>query len=61
MRMSRSLEVAAGYKPERYCVNCLWVRDYVGRRVCFHGGDVGRSIQGDEDATFCEDYEEAER
>lgn len=55
----RSLEAAAGWKPERFCAGCLHIRDYCDRRICFKGGEVGRTVRGDEDATFCEDYEEA--
>ena len=58
--MTRSFEVAVGWVPKRACGQCLWIRDYVGRRICYHGGQVGRTVRGEEDATFCEDYEEAE-
>ena len=58
--MTRSFEVAAGWVPERFCGQCLWVRDYLGRRVCYAGGQVGRTVRGDEDATFCEDFKEAD-
>ncbi|MFH2110402.1 MAG: hypothetical protein ABIJ47_03965 [Candidatus Bathyarchaeota archaeon] len=59
--MSRSLEVAAMWVPERFCAHCLWIRDYCGRYVCYAGGQVGRTVRGDEDATFCQEYEEAVR
>ena len=59
--MSRSLEVAVAWAPEKFCGQCLWVRDYLGRRVCYHGGQVGRTVRGDEDASFCQGYEETVR
>ena len=57
--MTRSFEVAVGWVPERLCGECVWLRDYCGRRVCYARGQVGRTVRGEEDATFCEDYEEA--
>ena len=57
--MSRSLDAAIGWTPERVCGSCLWIREYPGRRVCYAGGRVGRTVRGDEDASFCEGFEEA--
>ena len=56
---NRTLAAAVNYRPERYCFDCLWCREYPGRHVCFYGGEVGRTIKEDEDVTFCENYEEA--
>ncbi|MFH2110968.1 MAG: hypothetical protein ABIJ47_06880 [Candidatus Bathyarchaeota archaeon] len=58
--MIRSFEAAVGWIPERICGECSWIRDYCGRQVCYHGGQVGRTVRGDEDATFCEGFEEAD-
>ena len=57
---SRSFMAAVAWTLKRYCGHCRWIRDYLGRRVCYSGGQMGRTVQGDEDATFCDDYEEAE-
>ena len=59
--MTRSLEAAASWVPERVCGQCLWIRDYLGRRVCYAHGQVGRAVRGDEDASFCQEYEEKVR
>jgi hypothetical protein len=57
--MSLTFQEAAGFKPRRTCGQCLWIRDYVGRFICFKGGKVGPSVRSDQVADFCEDYEEA--
>jgi len=59
--MSLSLEAAAGWVPERVCGQCLWIRDYCRRYICFIYGEAGRTVTADEDATWCDDYEEALR
>jgi len=58
--MSRSLAAAAGWVPHRVCGQCLWIRDYCGRYVCYAHGHVGRTVTADEDASFCQGFEEAE-
>ena len=59
--MSRSLAAAAGWVPHKVCGQCLWIRDYCGRYVCYALGRVGRTVTADEDASFCQGYEEAAR
>jgi len=56
--LSRSFAAACGYKPVRVCGQCLWIRDYCGRYVCFALGRVGRTVRPDEDASFCQGYED---
>jgi len=55
-----TLAARAGYKPTRFCRNCVWFRWMGNHRVCFRGGDVRRTLEPDATADFCEHYEEAE-
>jgi hypothetical protein len=57
--MSQTFQEATGFKPQRTCGGCDWIREMPRRHVCFKGGRIGRSVCVDEIADFCEGYEEA--